>query len=60
MGLKKAAFIVMILLASMFAFSAAGSPVRAIGVTGTITVGASDQFMIRAKVRYSKTLATKL
>ncbi len=41
MSIKKAAFIVMILLTSMFAYSAVDSPapVRAIGVTGTITLG---------------------
>ena len=38
MGIKKTAFIVIILLASMFAFSVAGSPVRAIGATETVSL----------------------
>ncbi len=39
MGIKKTALIVTILLTSIFACSAVDSPVRGIGVTGTITLG---------------------
>jgi YVTN family beta-propeller protein len=39
MGIKKAAFIVIILLTSMFACSAVNTRVRAIGVTGTVSLG---------------------
>lgn len=38
MSIKKIAFIVTILLTSIFAYSAVNSPVHAIGVTGTITL----------------------